>query len=159
MIIPMGLQGSRFGRIQSKMLPDPSHWNSNPQWSQHVLDLIHCILRFALRLGSGWWVLRLCSEPWACRKACRTIWNLSFVIWDLNDFILEKILLNQSEFCKLHTDSTLRTITHHTIRIYPVGIIQHQQLLYFAFKSVDHLGGRMSRITHAVSNRTQNEVL
>jgi hypothetical protein len=32
------------------------------------------------------------------------IWNLSFVIWDLNNFILENgALLNQSEFCKLQT--------------------------------------------------------
>jgi hypothetical protein len=25
--------------------------------------------------------LRLCSGPWACRTACRTIWYLIFMIW------------------------------------------------------------------------------
>jgi len=42
----------------------------------NVLIIEYCILRFTLRPGSGWWVLRPCSGPWACRTARRTIRNL-----------------------------------------------------------------------------------
>ncbi|MHC4229992.1 MAG: hypothetical protein ACYSW0_21355, partial [Planctomycetota bacterium] len=36
-------------------------------------------------------------------------WDLSFVIWDLYDYILaNNVLLNQSEFCKLKTGQHTR---------------------------------------------------
>ena len=58
--------------------------------SVKLLGFCHCYFlsfEFAFRLGSRWWwVLRLCSGPWACRTACRTISGFVFRFSDLNDW-------------------------------------------------------------------------